>query len=152
MDGALMRAAEALRAAQTAGLAVRVEGKDLVLQASAPPPQELLGALSELKPEIIQLLRAANDLWSVQDWLAFFDARAGIAEFDGDLLRAEAEALALTSCVTEWLNRNPLSWMAAGHVEPVGGDQMIGPSGHCHRHWTGEVRKERYGCWSGGEL
>jgi hypothetical protein len=57
VDGALMRAAEALRAAQTAGLAVRVEGEDLVLQASARPPQELLGALSELKPEIIQLLR-----------------------------------------------------------------------------------------------
>ena len=57
MDGALMRATEALRAAQTAGLAVRVEGEDLVLQASSGPPQELLGALSELKPEIIQLLR-----------------------------------------------------------------------------------------------
>jgi hypothetical protein len=51
-----MRAAEALRAAQTAGRAVLVEGEDLVLQASARPPQELLSALSELKPEIIQLL------------------------------------------------------------------------------------------------
>ena len=72
-----------------------------MLEASAPPPQALLGALSELKPEIIQLLRAANDWWSVQDWLASFDERAGIAEFDGDLPRAEAEALALTSCITE---------------------------------------------------
>jgi len=57
MDGALMRAAEALMAAQTAGLAIRVEGENLVLEASAPPPQALVGALAELKAEILQLLR-----------------------------------------------------------------------------------------------
>jgi hypothetical protein len=75
MDGAFMRAAEALRAARTAGVAVGVEGKDLVLQASAPPSQELLGVLSELKPEIIQLLR--RERHPFLDPATDSDARAG---------------------------------------------------------------------------
>ena len=37
----------------------------------------------------------------------FFDERAGIAEFDGKLLRPEAEARAFERCVVEWLNRHP---------------------------------------------
>jgi hypothetical protein len=40
--------------------------------------------------------------------LAFFDERAGIAEFDGGLPRASAEARAFACCVVEWLNRNPV--------------------------------------------
>jgi hypothetical protein len=39
--------------------------------------------------------------------LAFFDERAGIAEFDGGLSRLSAEARAFAFCVAEWLNRNP---------------------------------------------
>ena len=38
------------------------------------------------------LLRPGQDGWSAEDWQAFFDERAGIAEFDGGLPRAEAEA------------------------------------------------------------
>jgi hypothetical protein len=54
------------------------------------------------------LLRTGRDSWSGEDWRAFFDERAGIAEFDGGLPRLEAEARAYACCVTEWLNRNPL--------------------------------------------
>jgi hypothetical protein len=46
--------------------------------------------------------------------LAFFDERAGIAEFDGGLSRAEAEARAFECCAVEWLNRNP-ERSPAGH-------------------------------------
>ena len=35
-----------------------------------------------------------------------FDERAGIAEFDGGLPRAEAEARAFACCVAEWMNRS----------------------------------------------
>ena len=49
-----------------------------------------------------------RDGWSAEDWQAFFDERAGIAEFDGGLPRAEAEARAFACCVAEWLNRNPV--------------------------------------------
>ena len=44
--------------------------------------------------------------WSADDWLAFFDERAGVAEFDGGLPRAEAERQAFEACIVEWLNRS----------------------------------------------
>jgi hypothetical protein len=50
---------------------------------------------------------AAGTYWSDMDWLAFFDERASIAEFDGGLPRSSAEARAFECCVVEWLNRNP---------------------------------------------
>ena len=43
---------------------------------------------------------------SAEDWQVYFDERAGIAEFDGGLPRAEAEARAFECCVVERLNRN----------------------------------------------
>ena len=38
------------------------------------------------------------------DWQAFYDERAGIAEFDGKVSRLKAEGLAYECCVVEWLN------------------------------------------------
>jgi TubC N-terminal docking domain len=46
------------------------------------------------------------DEWIGEDWRAFFDERAGIAEFDGELPRPQAETQAFECCVVEWLNRN----------------------------------------------
>ena len=66
-----------------------------------------LPAIRQNKAAIIRLLRPGEDGWSAEDWQAFFDERAGIAEFDGGLSRAEAEASAFAHCVAEWLNRNP---------------------------------------------
>lgn len=54
------------------------------------------------------LLRSGECGWSAEEWQLFFDERAGIAEFDGGLSRAEAEASAFAHCVAEWLNRNPM--------------------------------------------
>ena len=50
-----------------------------------------------------------GDPWDNDDWCAFFDERAGIAEFDGRQTRAEAEVVALECCIFEWLTRNPHS-------------------------------------------
>jgi hypothetical protein len=66
-----------------------------------------LPAIRQNKAVIITLLQPGEDGWSVEDWRAFFDERAGIAEFDGGLSRAEAEAGAFAHCLAEWLNRNP---------------------------------------------
>ena len=67
-----------------------------------------LPAIRQNKAAIIGLLQPSEDGWSSADWRAFFDERAGIAEFDGGLSRPEAEAGAFADCVTEWLNRNPM--------------------------------------------
>jgi hypothetical protein len=53
-------------------------------------------------------LHAERDSWSGEDWRAFFDERAAIAEFDGGLPRQQAEVRAFTCCVAEWLNDNPV--------------------------------------------
>lgn len=137
-----MSATEALRAARAAGVSVGLDGDDLVLQASAPPPPAVLNALSRHKPAIVALLRPANDGWSGEDWQAYFDERAGIAEFDGRLPWAKAKAQAVAYCVVEWLNRHPVC-SAPGRCVGCGGvDRAYDPllpfgteaSGHAWLH------------------
>jgi hypothetical protein len=77
-----------------------------VLKTSAPPPPPVVELLRRHKAEIMALLRPAEDGWSADDWQGFYDERAGIAELDGGLPRAEAEARAFACCVAEWQNRN----------------------------------------------
>jgi hypothetical protein len=103
-----MKAVDVLEAARSAGIALAVDGNDLVIEAAAPPPSALLDALSHHKPQILVLLSGGQDGWSAADWQEFYDERAGIAEFDGRLPRPEAESLAFACCVVEWLNRNPV--------------------------------------------
>jgi hypothetical protein len=45
--------------------------------------------------------------WDAEDWRAYYGERAGIAEHDGGLTRAEAEASALQHCIVKWLALNP---------------------------------------------
>jgi hypothetical protein len=103
-----MSAATALRLAQAANVSVTLDGNDLLLEAGCAPPPELLEMISRYKGDVITLLRARPDGWTVADWQAFFDERAGIAEYDGGLSRHEAEAVAFEHCVEEWLRRHPV--------------------------------------------
>jgi len=104
-----MSAAEALKQARAAGIRLGIDGDDLALEAFAPPPAEVLDLLARHKADIMTLLRPGNDGWSGEDWRAFFEERAGIAEFDSGLPRDQAEARAFSCCVGEWLHRNPVS-------------------------------------------
>ena len=67
-----MSAAEALKAARAAGTRVGIDGNDLVLEASAPPPDAVLAAIKHNKLEIVALLRASERPKNVGDneWLA----------------------------------------------------------------------------------
>ena len=137
-----MSAAEALKAARAAGVELRLDGDDLVLEASAPPPAAVLDLLSRHKPGIVALLRPGRDGWSAEDWQVFFDERAGIAEFDGGLPRPEAEARAFACCVVEWLNRNPVRSPPGRCLACGGGDHAhdpllpfgVEPTGHAWLH------------------
>ena len=102
-----MSAVEAILAARAAGVDLGIDGDDLVLEASAAPPPVVLDLLSRHKVAIVTMLRPGADGWSAEDWQAFFDERAGIAEFEGGLPREQAEARAFHSCAAEWLSRNP---------------------------------------------
>ena len=103
-----MSAVQALKAASAAGVRLGIDGKDLTLEADAGPPPSVMNLLTCHRADVIALLRTWRDSWSGEDWRAFFDERAGIAEFDGGLPRLEAEARAYACCLTEWLNRNPV--------------------------------------------
>jgi hypothetical protein len=103
-----MSAAEALKAARAAGLRLGIDGDDLTLEAPAAPPDAVLDLLSRHKADILALLQPAHDGWTAEDWLASYDERAGVAEFDGGLPREEAETRAFACCLVEWLNRNPV--------------------------------------------
>jgi hypothetical protein len=84
-----MSAAHAIKEARAVGIRMRIDGEDLELEAAAPPPPAVLEALTRHKADILVLLRPSVDGWSAEDWQVFFDERAGIAEFDGGLPRAE---------------------------------------------------------------
>jgi len=60
-----MSAAEALKAARAVGIHLEVDGDDLLLEASAPPPSAILEVLSQHKAEIVALLRPGRDGWPV---------------------------------------------------------------------------------------
>jgi hypothetical protein len=122
-----MSAAAALKVAHAAGIRVGIDGDDLVLEAMVPPPSALLDLLSRHKAGIVTLLRLADEAWSAEDWRVFFDERAGIAEFDGGLSRAQAEARAFACCAVEWLNRNPVRLPPGRCLDCGGGDHAHDP-------------------------
>jgi hypothetical protein len=121
VGGETVSAVEALRVARAAGADLCVDGDDLVLEASAAPQRAILDLVSRHKPGIVALLRSGSDGWSAEDWQVFFDERAGIGEFEGGLLRDQAEACAFACCVIEWLNRNPVR-SPPGRCVVCGGD------------------------------
>ncbi len=102
-----MNPAEALHLARNNGVHIAVAGDDLVLNAEEEPAVDVLEVLKRHKAGIVALLKPEGDSWTADDWQAYFDERAGIAQFDGGQSREEAERLALECCIAESINRNP---------------------------------------------
>jgi hypothetical protein len=118
-----MIAARALKVAQDAGVNVRAVGNDLQLEAASEPPSSIIESLRHNKAHIVTLLRSNPARWSPQEWHAYFDERAAIAEYDGKLSREDAEALAFASCAVKWLEDTfvpspPGKCLSCGGVEP----------------------------------
>jgi hypothetical protein len=93
-----------LRELSQIGVTLSKHGHEIVLDG---PETVLTDALVErlraVKSEILRDLQA----WNSAEWQAFYNERAGIAEFDGHASRLEAESRAYECCIVEWLNRNP---------------------------------------------
>ncbi len=101
---------------------------------------------------------AAGEHADAQDWQAYFDERAGIAEHHGGLSRGDAERQAFECCVMEWLWRNPPPASGPERCAHCGqplGDfgrdglpYLTGDGGHtwlhsgCHGDWTAQRRAE----------
>lgn len=144
-----MSAVEVLGAALAADVEVRVDGEALILEAAAPPLAGVIDLLSRNKSGLIELLRPRTDVWSAENWQAFFDERTAVAESDGGLSRREAEARAFETYVVEWLNHNGVRsdshrccWCGGGEREanvllPFGVDSTghAWLHSHCWRPW-----------------
>jgi hypothetical protein len=136
-----MSATAALRSAAKAGVRVRVDGNDLELAASSEPPACVLELLSRHKAHVIALLLSSDHGWSGEDWRAYFDERAGIAEYDGMLSRQKAEALAFGCCVLKWLELTfrcpePESCSCAG--DAISDLSFSIETPRCRREWQEE--------------
>jgi hypothetical protein len=101
-----MSAIQALGAARAFGIHLQLDGDDLLLEASEPPPDAVLDALSRHKADVVRILRSAKDGSSPDYWHLLFQERAAFAQLARGLTRADAEAQALECCIVEWLNRN----------------------------------------------
>jgi hypothetical protein len=96
--------------------------------------------------------------WDGNDFRAFYDERAAILEYDGELARPEAERLAFEATIIHWMNATPPSNLDFDHCaqcrEPVGRigrdavPVLTGGEGHawlhhgCHRAWMARRRQE----------
>ncbi|WP_337355760.1 hypothetical protein [Prosthecomicrobium sp. N25] len=101
-----MSALRALRLAREVGVAVQADGDELVVEADFPPPPPVVEDLTEHKWAILSLLRG-RDEWDAEDWVAYFQERARVARFEGDLDPHAAEGQAFECCVRRWLWRYP---------------------------------------------
>jgi hypothetical protein len=144
-----LRVRQIFDAAGAAGVTLSVDSGSLLLRSGCPAPQELIDALSRHKSEVIDFLRSDSSGLTAENWRAFFDERAAIAEFDGGLPRHEAESRAFGACVVEWLDRNRACsaqdrccWCGGGER----GDNVLLPFGadraghvwlhrHCWQSW-----------------
>jgi hypothetical protein len=124
-----MNPAQALALARSAGITIKIDGEDMLVEALGPPPAAVLDLLSHHKTGILRMLRPTPDGWSAANWQIFFQERASILEFDGALSRSQAEERAFACCNAEWLNRNPVSSMPGRCLGCGGGDHAM-PSGN----------------------
>ena len=124
-----MSAAEALKAALAAGVSAEIDGDDLVLEASAPPPPAVLDLLSQHKAPIIAMLRWQNRRGKLGSKINLHysssNRRHRIATAMGRLpsprgcrLMAETQTFLRSAWLSEalkygWSLRNYLGWMPA---------------------------------------
>lgn len=106
-----MSVAEALKAAQAAGIQLGIDGDDLVLEAAVPPPPAVIDLLSSYKASIVALLRPAEYGWSAEERQVLFEERAAIIEFDGGMSRTWAEALARLDPARPPCDAPPKQWL-----------------------------------------
>ena len=87
------------------GVTFSIEGGRLILDGpDTALPDAVIERVRAHKAEILGLLKHESSAWAAEDWRAFFNEKAGIAEFDGGLTRTVAEDTALEACLEAGLD------------------------------------------------
>ena len=99
--------AEILADARRDGIAFAVAGNGLVtFRGPRGATERWVPLLRRVKPAIETLLkREMRHGWNSADWIAYYNERAAVREYDGGMTRAEAEAAAIEDCIVEWLDQ-----------------------------------------------
>ena len=146
-----MSAIDALVLARARHVAVELNGDQLRLRSCGPPPDDVLAALKDSKPEIVVLLTPdASGASGIDYWRVFNDSFADriAAGVEPELARLEAFDRALS----EWLKRSfdlidaTSDTNCCAHCGKAGDDALlpIGPNAHgwhawihdqCHEPW-----------------
>ena len=113
------------------------------------PTKEAFGSFGSAPSPRIEKKHADVEImpaWDAADWQAYFDERAGVAEYDGGLSRPDAESMAYRSCLAEWMRQNlqtsepgQCAWCQRGDM-PGRAVMPYGDAIHGHTHLHGE-------CW-----
>ncbi len=149
---------------RAAGGRIMIIEDRLKVRAPLPLSDKLVAELRLHKAEVMAFLQDRKAAWTPEDWRAFFDERAGIAEHDGGLPRADAEQQAFECCVMEWLWQHPPPASGPERCAHCGerlGEPgrdlghgrdhlpyLTGDGGHtwlhsdCHGDWTAQRRAE----------
>jgi hypothetical protein len=138
------RVAALMKELSQVGVTLSKNGDEVVLDGPAAVlTDDLIAELRAHKSDIL----ATFGEWDSADWQALFDERAGIAEFDGEVSRLEAEDHALECCVVEWLNRHRehSSPSQCAHCRrPDRSDHVVVPFGTAHHTW---LHPECWAAW-----
>jgi hypothetical protein len=138
----VIRVAALIKELTQVGVTLTKNGDEIVLDGPAAVLTDDL--LTELRAHKSDILASLGE-WDSADWQAFFDERAGIAEFDGEVSRLEAEDHALECCIVEWLNRHrePSSPSQCAHCQRHDrSDHVVVPFGYAHHTWLHPA------CWA----
>ena len=87
-----MTATQALQAAWEAGVSVRVDGVDIVLEAASPPPQQLIDLMRCNKQAVVELLLYGD--YQPDDLQGAFEERSALVEDGVGVPREWAEGFA----------------------------------------------------------
>lgn len=104
-----MIAAAVLKAAEAAGVHIKIDNGDLVLEADAPPPDSIVDALSSEKAGIIALLKTQNGDSINQSNMALFPSTRSSQV---DQIPPFREAPGINpdeTAINDWLNSNPVA-------------------------------------------
>jgi hypothetical protein len=120
--------------------------------------RDFSGLVAQVAPVAQENDKAGSAAWCADDWRAYFEERAGIAEHDGGLSRGDAEQRAFGCCVMEWLWQHPPPASGPEHCahcgQPLGEPGrygvpfLTGDGGHvwlhdvCRGEWTAQRRRE----------
>jgi hypothetical protein len=131
----MIQIAALIKELSLSGVSLKKNGNQIVLEGPGSVLTDaLVDKLWELKSD---LLRTLGD-WDSEDWQAFYDERASIAEFEGMARRSEAEHRAYECCIVEWLNRHPVA-TSPGQCAQCGQagqpDHVVVPFGTENRTW-----------------